>query len=116
MPAQVGAGQKLDLLYKSADYFVIVNISVRTLSCHAIHAIFAFFCFQFLSNDNGFSLSLSNNFKDSNVFEFTNLPFKTKYNNMCHTRREQQLQEQFLGKYILVCPRNESDLGHTFSL
>ena len=115
MHAQVGAGQKLDLLYKSAVYFVIVNISVRKLSCHAIHAIFAFFCFQFLSKDNGFSLSLSNNFKDSNVFEFTNLPFKTKYNNMCHTRREQQLQEQFLGKYILVCPRNESDLGYTFS-
>ena len=84
------------------------------MPCYSCY--FCIFCFQFLSNDNGFSLSLSNNFKDSNVFEFTNLPFKTKYNNMCHTRREQQLQEQFLGKYILVCPRNESDLGHTFSL
>ena len=32
---------------------------------------------------------------------------------MCHTRRESQLEEQFLRKVILVCPRNESDLGHT---
>ena len=34
---------------------------------------------------------------------------------MCHTRRELQLEEQFLRKYFLVCTRNESDLGHTLS-
>ena len=34
---------------------------------------------------------------------------------MCHTRHEGQLKEQFLRKYFSVCPRNESDLGHTLS-
>ena len=49
-----------------------------------------FFYFQFLSNYNGFSLSLSLHdqhfmFKDSNVFEFTNFPFKTKYNTVVYS-------------------------------
>ena len=34
---------------------------------------------------------------------------------VCHTRHEQQLQELFLQKDFLVCPRNESDLDHTLS-
>ena len=40
--------------------------------------------FQFLSNHNLFFARHDQYFimyKDSNVFEFTNFPFKTKYNN-----------------------------------
>ena len=29
---------------------------------------------------------------------------------MCHTCHQQQLEEQFLRKYFLVCPENESGL------
>ena len=34
---------------------------------------------------------------------------------MCCKNLEEQLEEQFLWKYLLVRPKNESDLGHTFS-
>ena len=70
--------------YKWADFSIIVNISVKTLWCHAIDTIFAFFLFiyfPFLSNYNCFCLSYltwSVMFKDSNGFEFTNSPLKNK--------------------------------------
>ena len=72
---------------KRDDFSVIVNISVRTLWGHIIHAIFAFLSifnfFQtimvslFLAGHDQYSIM----FKDPNVFEFTNFPFKTKYNS-----------------------------------
>ena len=89
MPAWVGAGQKIDFYVKTADFCLIVNISVKILWRHAILAIFAFlhfFIFNFLQiimvslflsfHDQHFIM-----FKDSNIYQFTNFPFKTKYNN-----------------------------------
>ena len=34
---------------------------------------------------------------------------------MCHTRHEYQLEKQFIRKYFLMCPKNESDFAHTIS-
>ena len=79
--------QNLDILYKRADFSVIVNISVKTLWCHITDNISAFLIFSFFFqiimvsfyfawHDQYFIM-----FKDSNVFEFTNFLFKTKYNN-----------------------------------
>ena len=89
MPAWVGAGQKIDFYVKTADFCLIVNISVKILWRHAILVIFAFlhfFIFNFLQiimvslflsfHDQHFIM-----FKDSNIYQFTNFPFKTKYNN-----------------------------------
>ena len=87
MPTWVGAGQKFAFSYKRTDFSVIVNISVKTLWCHAIDTILEFFYisyfFQIIMvsvchawHDQYFIM-----FKDSNVFEFTNFPFKTKCNN-----------------------------------
>ena len=74
-------------MWRRDDFLVIVNISVRTLWGHIIHAIFAFLSifnfFQtimvslFLAGHDQYSIM----FKDLNVFEFTNFPFKTKYNS-----------------------------------
>ena len=85
----LGLGLVKNLLfsYKRADFSVIVNISVKTLWCHAIDTIFAFFYvfhfFQivmvslfFVWHNQCFIM-----FKDSKFFQFTNFPLKTKYNN-----------------------------------
>ena len=34
---------------------------------------------------------------------------------MCHTRHGYQLEKQFIRKYFLMCPKNESDFAHTIS-
>ena len=60
--------------YKRTNFSVIVNVSIKTF-------------FAFFKNFNFFQIimvSLHDQhfmFKDSNVFQFTNFPFKTKYNN-----------------------------------
>ena len=79
--------KNLNFSYKKAYFSVIVNISVKTWWCHAIDTTFAFFyIFHFFQiimvsdflawHDQYFIM-----FKDSNVFEFTSFPFKTKHSN-----------------------------------
>ena len=75
-----------------AWFSVIVNISVKTLWCYAIHTIFAFFMFSIFFqimvaslslawHDQDFIIFYCCNFLIHNVFELTSFPFKTKYNN-----------------------------------
>ena len=58
-----------------------------------------FLYFLFLSNHNDFCLSLI--FKDSNLFGFTNFPFKTKYDDTVvdpvssRRKQEKKLLKQF---------------------
>ena len=79
MPTWIEAGQKIDFFVQRADFSVIVNISVKTFWRHAIHAIFA--CFQiimvslFLARHDQYLMM----FNDSNIFEFTNSSFPTKF-------------------------------------
>ena len=77
MPTWAEIGQKFDFL---SDLSIIANISIKTLWPYAIHAIFVFLLIILVSlflarHDQYFVM-----FKDSNVFELTNFPFKTKYN------------------------------------
>ena len=66
--------------------------------------------FQILSNHNGFSFFARDDqyfklIKDSHVFEFTNFPFKTKYNTVVYSvnsnylssrgKQEKKLLKQF---------------------
>ena len=84
---RLGLVKILTFSYKRADFSLIVNISVETfmMSCYwyyfCISYIFHFFQIMMISlflawHDQYFIM-----FKDSNVFEFTNFPFKLKYNN-----------------------------------
>ena len=77
MPTWAETGQKFDFL---SDLSIIANIFIKTLLPYAIHAIFVFLLIILVSlflarHDQYFVM-----FKDSNVFELTNFPFKTKYN------------------------------------
>ena len=81
----LGLVKNLTFSYKRADFSVTVNISVKTLWCHAIDTIFAFFYIFHFFQTIMVSLFLACHdqyfmFRDSNVFEFTNFPLKTKYN------------------------------------
>ena len=77
----LGLVQNLTFSYKRADFSVIVNISVKTLWYNfGNFYIFHFFQIIMVSlflawHDQYFMV------KDLNVFEFTNFPFKRKYNN-----------------------------------
>ena len=79
--------KNLTFSYKRPDFSVIITISVKTLLRHAIHTIFAFFYSIHFYQILMVSLFLARNdqyfimFKNSNVFKFTNFPFKTKYKN-----------------------------------
>ena len=92
MATWVGMVKNSTFSYKRVDFSVIVNISVKTLWCHAIDTIFVFFLSSISFKSYCFSFSLFFAwhdqhfimFKDSNVFKFTNFSFKTKYNNTVH--------------------------------
>ena len=86
MATWVGAGQKFDFFIQNSWFFCNnkhcrQNIMTPYYSYYfCIFYIFHFFQFIIVSlftaqHDQYFK------FKDSNVFEFTNFPFKTKYNN-----------------------------------
>ena len=87
MATSFGAGQKFEFFVQKSWFFCnckhydIIR-SVKTLWHHAIHTVFAFFIFSisFKSLFLYFLIGMISifMFKDSN--EFTNFPFKTKYN------------------------------------
>ena len=81
----LGLVKNLAFSYKGDDFSVIVNISVIMMPCYwfyfCIFYIFHFFqiimvCLFLAWHDQYFIIVI-----DSNVFEFTNFPFKTKYSN-----------------------------------
>ena len=104
MPTWAEIGQKFDFL---SDLSIIANISIKTLWPYAIHAIFVFLLIILVSlflarHDKYFVM-----FKDSNVFELTNFPFKTKYNKtvvysvdsdylFSRKKKQKKLLKQFL--------------------
>ena len=88
MATWVGAGQKFDffrtkeLIFYNSKHFLQKTITPCYSCQFCIFYIFNFFqiimVFLFLAFYDQYSIM----FKDSNVFEFTNFPFKTRYSNI----------------------------------
>ena len=116
--------KNLTFSHQRADFSVIVNISVKTLWCHAIDTIFCIFYIFHFFEIIMVSLFLAWHqyfimFKHSNVCGFTNFPFRTKYNTVVYSvnrnylssreKQEKKLLKQFflnlLSLFINVPPQ-----------
>ena len=109
----LGLVKHLTFLYKKADFSVIVNILVKHYDAVLFKLLLHFYIFHFFQKSFFFSCSawsvLLILFKDSNIFEFTNLSFKTNYNsamvysansNYLYSRRkkEKKMSKQFFNE------------------
>ena len=91
MPTWVGAGQKFDFFVSKSWSFCNSKHFSQSIMVPCYWYYFCiFYIFLFFSNYNGFSLfcltwSVFLMFEDSNFCEFTNFPFKTKYNTAVYS-------------------------------
>ena len=87
MPTWICAGQKFDFFlqkswfFRNGKHFRQKIITPCYSSYFCIFYIFSFFQIIMVSLFHAFHDQYFLMFKDSNVFEFTNFPFKSKYNN-----------------------------------
>ena len=80
--SKISLFRKKELIFCSNKHF-LQRIMMPCYSCHFwIFHIFNFFPKSLVSLFLAFYDQFSVRFNDSNVFEFTNFPFKTKYNTV----------------------------------